>query len=207
VPEAPRLPAYNDAMMKLPEPLSEALLHNLLTVLRAHPDGLSEFQLLRALQRQDLAPFAGADLADPLVLFRTHFILFHGLYRLQARLAAAGEALEIHCVRIAIAPMDRGGGEALATPDPLRPFYLDLANLERMDAAGVEKLLDDFWRRFRGKEARRQALAVLELEDPVQPREIRLQYRRLAMRHHPDRGGDTERLQELNAAMAVLSER
>lgn len=195
-------------MMKLPEPLSEALLHNLLTVLRAHPQGLSEFQLLRALQRQELAPFAGADLADPLVLFRTHFILFHGLYRLQERLAAAGEALEIHCVRIAVTTIGHCGGDgALGRPDPLRPFYLDLSNLERVDAAGVEKLLDDFWRRFRGNETRRQALAVLELEDPVQSEEIRRQYRRLAMRHHPDRGGDTERLQELNAAMAVLSER
>jgi curved DNA-binding protein CbpA len=33
---------------------------------------------------------------------------------------------------------------------------------------------------------------------------IKRRYRRLAMRHHPDRGGDGVRLREINAALATL---
>ncbi len=51
---------------------------------------------------------------------------------------------------------------------------------------------------------RRDALAELELTDPVDWRAIKSQHRQLAMRHHPDRGGDEARLQAINAAMNVL---
>lgn len=178
----------------------DALLDCLLAHLRAHPAGLSEFQLLKRLRQQAVAPFDCADLADPERLYRVHFLLFHCLYRLQARLWRQGGGLEIHCLRIALT----AGGAAeggLASPDPLRRFYLDPANLESQDVAS---LLSQFWARFGANAQRREALATLGLTDPVEPQEIRRQYRRLMMRHHPDRGGDTGRVQALNAAMAAL---
>jgi len=56
-----------------------------------------------------------------------------------------------------------------------------------------------------GRRARQKALAELDLSDPVGLDEIRERYRRLAARHHPDRGGDPIRMQRLNAAWRVLS--
>ncbi|KAB7623988.1 DNA-J related domain-containing protein [Alkalilimnicola sp. S0819] len=172
--------------------------------LRAHPAGLSEFALIRALQAAEVEGFAPGALSEPLSLYRTHFLLFHSLYRLRERLA--DEGLQIHCLRIKLLPTaERGAGDGLpAAPDSLADFYLDLRNRDNVDEAQVLEMLGAFWRAFKGRDARAEALAVLELQDPVEAADIKRQYRRLAMRHHPDRGGDGQRLQAINAAMAAL---
>ncbi len=138
-------------------------------------------------------------------LFRAHFLLFHCLYRLRSVLLSKGETLNINCLRINLV---RGsGGEGLpAEPDPLAGFYLDASNLERMDTSDVVRMLGDFWRRFRRQDVRTDALAELGLEPSAGADEIKRRYRKLAMQHHPDRGGDTAKLQRLNAAMAVLED-
>ncbi|MFO7857445.1 MAG: J domain-containing protein, partial [Ectothiorhodospiraceae bacterium] len=46
---------------------------------------------------------------------------------------------------------------------------------------------------------------VLGLDDDADGQTVRQQYRRLAQRHHPDKGGDTETLQKINEAMMVLN--
>lgn len=175
-------------------------------MLRESPAGISEFDLIRRLQAEaDLPEFGVAALRDPLSLFRTHFILFHSLYRLGDRLAGTGETVQVHCLRCRIVASAPAPGGTLDIPDPLRSYYLDLENLETADAESVERLMGDFWRLFLRQDRRAEALAVLGLSDPVGNREIKAAYRRLAMRHHPDRGGDTATLQRLNEAMAVLN--
>ncbi len=176
-------------------------------ILRCHPAGLSEFDLIRRVQDDARLPEFGSDaLRNPLSLFRTHFVLFHVLYRLGERLAAFGEDVEVHCLRCRILPRAGGGAEtrAVAASDPLRAWYLDLANLRDTDAAAAERLVGDFWRLLARTDQRGEALAVLGLSDPVGDDEIKAAYRRLAMRHHPDRGGDTQTLQRLNAAASAL---
>ena len=49
-----------------------------------------------------------------------------------------------------------------------------------------------------------KALEILGLDEPVSYEEVRVQYKRLAMEHHPDRGGDKEKLQLINEAMQQL---
>lgn len=175
---------------------------------REQATGQTEHALIARLREAGVVPFAGADLREPLGLFRTHFLLFHCLYRLRDRLAGEGEWLRIHCRDIGVqaraaatsGPVSAG----LVHEDPLRAYYLDLATLDRMDAAAVQALLDGFWRRMDGDDRRAAALAVLELADPVDDAEIQSRYRRLAQRHHPDRGGDTATLQRLNEARWIL---
>ncbi|WP_440997618.1 DNA-J related domain-containing protein [Arhodomonas sp. SL1] len=180
-------------------PLLEELLRE------AAPAALSEFELIRVLQaRSDVPEIDGASLSTPLGLYRTHFLLFHTLYRLAERLAAGGEALEIHCLRIRLLPASPQGTSRPAMPDPLREFYAEHVNLEEVDELQVQRLLGSFWGRFAAGEERGHALAVLGLEDPVDDAEIKRAYRRLAMRHHPDRGGDGERLREIHHAVRVL---
>ena len=47
---------------------------------------------------------------------------------------------------------------------------------------------------------------VLGIEPSASPEEVRVAYRQAARRHHPDYGGDGERMQHLNAAWRVLGD-
>ncbi|HFD79489.1 MAG TPA: molecular chaperone DnaJ [Gammaproteobacteria bacterium] len=172
--------------------------------LDAHPDGLGEYQLLGALRAEGFFDFLPPPPATAAELFRAHFILFHALYRLAERLMSMGAAqLQIEPLCIRRLPWSPGEA-ALATGDPLRAYYLDWSNLESTSAADVDRLIASFWKRFAGLEGREGALAELGLQDPVDDATIKATWRRLAMEHHPDRGGDGVRLQAINAALDTL---
>lgn len=192
--------------MPLPDPMEFAGI--LLEILRLHPEGLSEYTLLQRLREDSRVDFADRRPDDTLDLFRTHFLLFHHLYRLRDRLRDEGGGdLEIHTLNIRWLGTDTSSAQALARPDPLRDYYLDLANLEGTTRAELDDLLGRFWARLSRFDRRGEALAVLELPAGADLAAIRRQYRRLAMRHHPDRGGDRTRLQAIHAAMAILDPR
>lgn len=175
-----------------------------LGLLRAHPEGLSEYELMRALQPDGAEPREA--FRDPLRLFRAHFTLFHALYTLREQLWERREAhLEIDPLRIRLHPYRGADRDALAARDPLRDYYMDLANLEDTSAGDVDEMLGRFWATLQADEQRHEALAVLGLREPVDFATIKRRYRELAMRHHPDRGGSDDRLQRINEAMAVLS--
>jgi len=170
---------------------------------------LSEYQLIQRLKQQDLV--ASDYSASPLSLFRVHFCVFNALYQIQARRARNGQALVISPLTIYLRSLEAEEGAALAELEaqPLRAFYLDWTHYHQATEETVVELLSDFWRRYgrRGQvdqRRRREALAELGLEDPVTLAEIKYRYRRLAMAHHPDRGGSGERLRAINAALAVL---
>ncbi len=77
----------------------------LLTLLRAAPGGSSEYQLIQTLRADGNPHLSQRSLQDPLVLFRTHFLVFNALYRLRERLwrEQAGH-LEISPLRIRLLP-------------------------------------------------------------------------------------------------------
>lgn len=177
----------------------------ILELLRASESGISEFDLIQALRGRDDTGLARADLRDNLTLFHVHFLLFHTLYRLRDELWSGGEGhLDISPLCIALRPYEPAVA-GLAAHDPLREYYLDLNHLEQTSAEDVGDLLAQFWLRTHAGEHRAEALRVLGLQDPVDRDTIKRTYRRLAMQHHPDRGGDKARLQELNEAMAWLA--
>ena len=179
---------------------------HLLKVLRAHPAGLSEHELIKALEATGEPGFASDCLRENLSLFQTHFFLFHTLYQLRDRLWANKQyRLDINALCIQLLPVIENDAAEIAEHDPLRDYYLDLDNLENTDASDVDGMLSNFWERFISNEERLTALAELELQDPVDWATIKTQHRRLAMQHHPDRGGDEARLQAINAAMDVLA--
>lgn len=163
----------------------------------------AEYDLLNHLATHH-TPFQG-ERTDSLNLFRQHFILFHCLYRLQDELWSSQTGhLEIGPLRIRLAAYQPGEAGALASPDPLRSYYLDLSHLAATSAEEINALLGDFWTRLARRDHRQAALDLLGLQDPVNDKAIKLRYRELVMAHHPDRGGDTTRLQLLNAALADL---
>lgn len=174
-----------------------------LRLLQHAPDGLSEHELMSALANDD-PPLLSNAFADLLSTFRAHCLLFNALYRLRDALWEQREAhLDINPLKLRLLPYCEGRA-GLAEADRLRDYYLDLERLEDIDEAEVARLLATFYAKLKGGPQRAEALAELGLEDPVEDDVIKQAYRRLAQRHHPDRGGDTRRLQQLNAAMATL---
>ncbi|PKM29051.1 MAG: molecular chaperone DnaJ [Gammaproteobacteria bacterium HGW-Gammaproteobacteria-11] len=187
----------------LPDNFDEVVLD----CLRDHPEGLDEFRLIRhlaALFPDSLFAREGA-LRDSLLLFQTHFLLFHALYRLSDRLTEKGLELHVHTLSIRLRPRVPGMA-ALQLTDPLRSYYLDWDQWASTHVEDVERLLGGF---VRGAGAVDQtelqaALQRFGLQPPVTRAEIKRRYRQLVSAAHPDRGGDTAVVQELNAALLIL---
>ena len=170
----------------------------------AHPSGIGEYELIRALKKRGFFEFLPAPPAEPHQLFRAHFLLFHALYELRDRLSSSQRGLlQIEPLCIRRLPWS-AGDSSLTTPDPLRAYYLDWKNLDGTTQDDVCDLIASFWRQIGRIDGRKEALAALGLEDPVDDETIKRAWRRLAMQHHPDRGGDNERLQAINAAVDCL---
>ena len=47
---------------------------------------------------------------------------------------------------------------------------------------------------------------VLGVDQKATQNEVRKAFKKLAIKHHPDRGGDSEKFKEINAAYEVLSD-
>ena len=176
-------------------------------VVRTHPEGLSELALLRTLQRPPWQVLGEIDFNTPAALYPVHFLLFHTLYQWRNRLVAEGqETLEISALSIRLRPLSGGHSRQPDQADPLQAFYLDLSNHDLAEST-INRMLDDFWNGIqRPLESELSAAChLLEIECP--PPDLgtaRRQFRRLAMTHHPDRGGSKETLQDLNHAIATI---
>lgn len=173
-------------------------------IIADHPDGISEHQIIVSLREAGLLegiespeePWGG--------LFACHFLVMHLLYQLRNQYRAEGKCdLEIgplHIRQLAY----QSGQQSLSSPDQLSAYYLDLEHLYSTTEEEINAWLDDFWGRYLANDERREAVNVLGLKEPVSLIEVEQRYRQLAMKHHPDRGGDTVRLAEINHAVDVL---
>ncbi len=179
----------------------------LLDVLRKYPEGISEYDLISQLKIK-LDDLEIPDrLDDAQALFRLHFLLFHTLYRLRDQLHEDREGhLDIGQLTIRLLSYEEGE-DKLSVHDPLREYYLDISQLESTTEQDVYEMLASFWTRLTREDGREEALAHLGLKDPVDDISIKKRYRELVMEHHPDRGGEKEQLQLINAAVSVLLEK
>ena len=208
-----RLEPMNDEL----EPEMD-LAEQILVLLREQPEGCSEYQLIQQLKARHSTHVPHLPLIDKLVLFRTHFLVFNALYELRDRLwQAASHSLHISPLCIQLRPYV-AATSGVVQPDPLRAYYLDMANLRDTDEEEVERLLASFWTRMRGgyaegtseawdPEKKRAALELFELDQTGPALDlpmIKRRYRQLVSIHHPDRGGSTTRIQSINLAMEIL---
>ncbi|QNH03693.1 molecular chaperone DnaJ [Pseudomonas sp. B11D7D] len=185
---------------------SQDLTEQVLQLLKAAPDGIAEYTLIQQLKDRHSSHIPNLPLADKLVLFRTHFLLFNALYRLRDQLwQQRTHLLQISPLSIRLLPY-QPGSMALSERDALRDYYLDMTNLQSTDKRDVERLLTSFWTRMQGGEEKQAALELFELSDErtIDLPRIKLRYRQMVSEHHPDRGGSTERLQSINLAMEIL---
>ena len=147
-------------------------------------------------------------LSSPLSLFRHHFLIYNCLYRLQLNCTVHQKYfLNISSVNIQVSAFTLetdNNDQHVSHYDPLALFYLDLSHLENSNEQQVQSLLDKFWQHYFCDDKKQQALSILELSEASNFKDIKKQYRRLAMIHHPDRGGDSEKLTAIHQAMLCL---
>lgn len=176
-----------------------------LKLLTARIEGYTEYELLKVLAERGVLEYGSAQSRDSLALYRTHFLLFHVLYGLRDRLRAQRSGdLEIHPLSIRLQLHVARDSSALDRPDPLRDYYLNWDNFTQTTGSDVNEMLGRFWIKHVRNDRRAEALSVLGLADPVDDDTIKQTWRRLAMQHHPDRGGDGGQLREINAAVGIL---
>ena len=171
--------------------------------LENHPDGIGEYDLMTNLKSQGFFDSLTKH-PQPHELFQAHFFLFHALYLLNNDLLEQkSSVLDINTLKIQISPYQKGETN-LQVDDKLKAYYLDFNNLENTKEEDVYDMLASFWNKYHKFDTREEALSELGLKDPVDDIEIKKEYRRLAMQHHPDRGGDKEKLQKINGALELL---
>ncbi len=177
----------------------------LLRILKQNEQGLSEYDLIHTVKEEIFQGDANDLFRDTHKLFTVHFILFHGLYCLRTALWESGHGhLEISPLNICIKPIETCQGQYLGKPDSLSEYYLDASNLEKTSQKDVDDLLNGFWQYLLAGEDKLSAMNILEMEEPFDVESLTQQYRKMVMKHHPDRGGDTGKLQEINEALKVL---
>jgi hypothetical protein len=189
-----------DPLQDLPDQLHLLLLES--------PDGFSEYQLIQQLKARHCTHIPQQGMDDRLVLFRTHFLLFNALYQLRNRLMLnIQNQLQISPLCIRLIELQHGK-PGLSEHDALAGYYLDMDNLRTTTEQDVARLLESFWSRMQGGDEKRAALELFELDKTSAPLDIaciKRRYRQLVSLHHPDRGGNTSRLQSINKAMEILN--
>jgi hypothetical protein len=156
-------------------------------------------------------------LSSPLSLFRCHFLIHNALYRLKyLALSHKQYNISISSMSITLNPYDTCPTTNTFLPDTselgpcskLGLFYLDLTQLNQTQEQDVNNLLDQFWKKFYNPQQKNQALTTLKIHPDEQVnidfKSIKKQYRRLVMQHHPDRGGDANKLIAIQQAMQCL---
>jgi hypothetical protein len=173
------------------------------------PLGLSELDLIRALQSERWQLIGPVNFMEPDQLYPVHFLLFHTLYRLRDQLAEDNETLIISPLRLSILPQPEHAGQTLPDEeDKLRQFYLDLSQYF-MSNGDIQGMMDNFWAGVPSvrpdSDAAARAAETLGFDDlPDTFTTVKQGFRRQVMQAHPDRGGSTEAVQELNEAFSVL---
>ncbi len=182
-------------------------------ILRASPQGLSEYQLLNQLQFDGVVLELGQGDDASLQLFRKHFLVMNALYQLQPVMWEEGLYLSVSALMIKLEclnhPID-SGAQATMLPNPageqaIRDYYLDWSEFEQSSSESVQQLLDRFWQLYYADDQQLHALALLQLDPDCHWDQIRTAYRRLAAIHHPDKGGDSDQFRQVREAYELLA--
>lgn len=174
--------------------IDNPLIWPILGILKASTQGWKVHYLLSELQKKTIMVQLDPD--PQLDLFKRNFLIMNALYQLQEMLLPK-QWLQVEAMDIRI--LWRGLGQGFVNrdvdkTDPLREYYLDWTNYEA-DQDDVKELLSSFWKRYQRHIGncsnttieRKNALAVLGLTETASEQEIRRQWRKMALKWHPDR--------------------
>lgn len=174
--------------------------------MRLHPAGVSEYDLIQAVQHAD--GFSGNVSANhSLALFQKHFTVMHCLYRLQSQYSAQGFDLTISPLNIQVLPAagnDMQAQQMATSSGQLQEFYLDWNNYMLATPDTVTELLRSFWQRYAALDKTMEAFQALDLDPESTWSQVQRQYRRLINEYHPDKGGDGEKFNQVRDAYETL---
>ncbi|WP_274884497.1 DNA-J related domain-containing protein [Vibrio harveyi] len=189
--------------------MENPLLWPILDILRKQPSNWKVHTLAHELSQKGY--IQQLDESPDKDLFKRNFLLMNALYQLQETLYPDGW-LQVEAMNIVLMSSTEASRHSVDTNDPLREYYLDWKNYEA-DEGEVRRLLNDFWSRYQryigGNVSddldRSKALHLFELDADATRTEIRRQWRKLALRWHPDReNGNADRFRVLCNAWNVL---
>lgn len=188
------------------------LIWPIITLLNGKPSGWMIHTLADSLRQQGILTTLDDDPDKD--LFKRNFLLMNALYQLQEILLPE-QWLQAQAMDICLTSNQGSVQNQIDTSDPLRSYYLDWRNYH-IDAKAVKALLTSFWRRYQShigsskapiSNSRSQDLEILKLPTEATPRQIRHQWRKLALRWHPDRpNGDAEQFRKVCEAWQRLQE-
>ncbi|MCS0126526.1 DNA-J related domain-containing protein [Vibrio alginolyticus] len=192
-----------------PHAIENPLLWPMLEILRKQPSNWKVHTLASSLGEQGY--ISKLDDSPDKDLFKRNFLIMNALYQLQDTLYP-DSWLQVEAMDIQLMSSMEALRHKIDIHDPLREYYLDWRNYEA-DEDEVRRLLNKFWttyQKFIGGSSvasvdKTKALSLFELNTDATPAEIRKQWRKLALRWHPDReNGDAERFRVLCEAWNVL---
>lgn len=186
--------------MSLP---NRALVDWLLQTLKANPLTLTELDLLRGWHKQQEEVVA---IRQPYELFQQHFVMRNALYHLR-RDIRAHYFLDMGLLYIRLHPASKADSQ-IAHTDALADYYLDERNLTGETPDSVMAMLEAFfsqWQRFEQADVAK-AKQTLELDSHATLAQAKQQYRNLANIHHPDKGGDAQKFNQVQQAYQILKQ-
>lgn len=185
------------------------LIWPLLTVLQASNQSWKIHHLATELQTQGLIHQLDDNPGND--LFKRNFLLMNALFELQEILLPK-QWLQVKAMDIQIFRLVPSNVNLLIMQDTsLREYYLDWNNYDTSENV-VRELLEAFWSNYKSYIGlninlmnKSNALRVFELDESATARDIRKQWRRLALKWHPDRpDGDAARFREVCEAWQSL---
>ena len=173
----------------------------------------NEHQLIKHLQDNKVTPFDTFSLAELTDLFSAHFLCMHVLYHLKREYSDKQTfVLDIQLVRIHRIPLDESDElnnnekMAIETIDPLESYYLNSKHYFETQEDEINDLLKSFWQKYMAQDEKKEALDVLNLPIDADEKMIKTQYKHLAQKHHPDKGGCAEMFTKIRQAKTVLDQ-
>lgn len=171
----------------------------------------NEYQIIKYLQDNKIAPFECFSLANTKDLFSAHFLCMHGLYHLkkQYRCEQTFELMidSVRIQRIAINEPKLSNNElptALEATDPLESYYLNSTHYFETQEDEINDMLKSFWQKYIAQDHKKEALETLNLPANADAKMVKAQYLLLAQKHHPDKGGCAETFSKIRQAKTVL---
>ena len=209
---------------KVYELKAELLIDVLSTFKTEFKAGISEFSLITCLKQPPHSLFDDQSLRDPLLLFKTHFVLFHALYQLREKWQLDNTGyLDIHALNIQLQEPSQPctssqsskptGASDVGEHDALAAYYLDWRNFEETQRDDVDALLDEFWHKMQQGGA--QTFSQVEVDnahttlnmtksDGISLSVLKKHYKKTLQRAHPDKGGSQEEAQAVINAYHLL---
>lgn len=187
------------------------LIWPLLTIIKGSQQSCQIHHLATELQLKGLLPDLDNDANK--ALFKRNFLLMNALYQLQEMLLPE-QWLQVKAMDIQLSMQPPTDLILMLEQDiALRSYYLDWCHFET-SSESIEAMFTHFWGRYEhslGKSVhildKVKALQIFELDSTASKQDIRRQWRKLALKWHPDRAsGDALKFLQACEAWQVLRE-